>query len=298
MSRAFLERFVAEFGVRSDEPTYKVCDRLVKVHTKEHRCCYFALLAGACEEDGTPWSGQQNVFVSHSWGCPFLTLLATLREHERKHQREGVHYYYVDLFGLNQHDLSEINAGKTASKREAALQLADRRTRATSRCSERSQRSESLTRLRRRAAPLGRAVAAAATSKLRKKQRTMGASVAGGGGEGAAAKERQLERRRWLGAGDPVAQALLEALDFSIEKAARVLVVIDKGDNLAPLGRVWCLYEIWRATQTYDRPVHMGFPADEAVRFVEGVRAKKKVVDNLNDNVDVRKANATDEGDK
>lgn len=224
VSLAFLETFLGEFGIGADEATYEVCNRVVREHTREHQCCYQAMLRdGVDQASGAAWAATQTVFVSHSWGCKFRRIVETIRNFERMHGggRGGrPHYYYLDVLCINQHDLAEL------------------------------------------------------TSK---------GEVAG---------------RRRTASTDAIAAALLETLDRSIETAETVLVAIDRWDEPAPLSRIWCLFEIWRATHALDTPVRMGFPRDEAVRFAEAVYNLEADVDTLiNRNVDVHQARATVERD-
>jgi hypothetical protein len=125
VSLAFLTAFVDEFGVAADEPTWRVCKRLCVVHTKPHQRCYYDMLVGAADARAQPWAGKQNVFLSHSWGCPFVNLLRTIEAFEAGRSPEQAScYYYIDLFSLNQHNLTEREDAKLLYDADAAADQA------------------------------------------------------------------------------------------------------------------------------------------------------------------------------
>ena len=167
-------------------------------HSRAHRVCYFDLLGSNVDARGKPWRGTQNVFVSHSWGTPFVNLLDTIEAFQA--DRVGEQYYYIDLFCLNQHNLAEL---------EGRVLLYD---------------------------------------------------------ANAAANKAEQEE---------VAAILLETLDRAVATARCTLVAINAYDGAAPLARIWCLYEIWRASSVFEKPTIMGFPLHEARRFKQAVNDLK-----------------------
>jgi len=189
-------------------------------HTEPFRRCYYDLLgsATAIDASGRPWRGKQNVFLSHSWGCPFMHLLQTIEAFED--DREGKSfYYYIDLFSLNQHNLTESEGRTLLYDAEAAADKAEK---------------------------------------------------------------------------EAVAAVLLETLDRAVQTAECCLVAIDSYDRPAPLTRIWCLYEIWRASSVFAKPTVMGYPLEEARRFKMAVKKLEVDIDELvNTRVDVRNAGAT-----
>jgi len=121
VSLTFLLQFAREFSVKAEEKTFEVCQRLIVPHTARHECCYFSMLkAGVDEGTESPWAAKQTIFVSHSWGCTFWSLLKTLANYEEEF---GPQYYYVDLFGLNQHDLAKIMVADADAQAAKAKEL-------------------------------------------------------------------------------------------------------------------------------------------------------------------------------
>jgi len=245
VSLAFLLQFVRENDVHEDEMTWQVCDRVVRVHTAAHCCCYFDMLAGGCDADGVPWAAAQTVFISHSWGKSFMHLVRTAMHFEEAHGNG--HHYYIDLFGLNQHDLAEVGGTLPASRSRT---------------------------------PSDVAANSAATLTL-----------------GASSFDVTTSCTANQATKDAIAAVLLDTLDRSIQTAEFVLVAVDSWQDPAPLGRIWCLYEIWRS-MVLGKTVSMGFPREAAVAFVEAVRALEVDVDQLvEEKADMRKAQATVQDD-
>ncbi len=216
VSLDFLRAFVREFNVSPDEPSGKVCERLIKEHTKEHRCSYFALIANVGSTCGKPWTGKHTVFVSHSWGTSFWSLLCTIEAFEATCPNEE-HYYYIDLFGLNQHNLADIQQGDP----------------------------------------------------------DMGPPDA-----------------------EAIAARLLGILDQALNMSQGILVAMNSYDNPAPFQRIWCLYEMWRASSTFVKPIWVGFPVMQAKRFKrEVMNLRVDIEEFVNTTVDVRTATATKQAD-
>jgi hypothetical protein len=112
VSLEFLRQFVAEFEIDENEKTWQVCSRLNKPHTEKLRCCYYGLLAAGKDRYGEPWASKQNIFVSHSWGCNFRHMVATLENFEENENDSGIcgstHYFYIDIFALNQWEFTDL----------------------------------------------------------------------------------------------------------------------------------------------------------------------------------------------
>ena len=48
--------------------------------------------------------GEASVFVSHSWGSPFASLVGALEDYLKSHQQPAYAvYFWVDCFSINQH---------------------------------------------------------------------------------------------------------------------------------------------------------------------------------------------------
>lgn len=58
------------------------------------------------DEDGISFVGPACAFVSHSWSYKFKTLLSVLEEYQLTHLDEGTHYYFLDMFAINQHNVA------------------------------------------------------------------------------------------------------------------------------------------------------------------------------------------------
>jgi hypothetical protein len=100
-----LKQFVSEFGVEKAETTHSVVARLVKKHTEPVSRAYHSMLGRGWDKYGRPWCGDQSVFVSHSWGSPFDTLVQVVTEFERKNPNRRGTYYFIDIFVMNQHSI-------------------------------------------------------------------------------------------------------------------------------------------------------------------------------------------------
>jgi len=97
----FLRALVKEYRIREDESSAEVCERVIRAETLQQRCCWIdAMCKGFDEASGIPYVGTQTVFVSHAWSARFWALQLTLTAYEAKHGPN--HYYYIDLFALNQ----------------------------------------------------------------------------------------------------------------------------------------------------------------------------------------------------
>jgi len=213
ISYQFLQQFIAEFGVSEDEPSWQVCKRLIMVHTILRHECYYRMLQGGRDlETDRPWAGKPTVFVSHAWSTPFVNLSYTIKQFQVAHGSE--HFYYIDLFGLNQHELAAAQCDSFA----IASKLSDK---------------------------------------------------------------------------------LVRTLEASVMLTDHLLVALNSWDNPAPLLRIWCLYEIWCAAIKFDKPIVMGFPSFEAVRFATAVKEQMEmgVEHVVAMTVDIAKASATNASD-
>ena len=278
VSLDFLLQFVREFGVSKDMMTWQVCDTIIKPHTEKHRCCYFDMLQNATGAQGLPWASKQTVFLPHSWGKTFVSLVETAKEHDRV---DGVkHYYYIDLFGLNQHDLAEIGAATTATTADELSVPVPLGTQ---------------TRTQNRRPSVSDAGSFCALPGTTAAKATAGpAAMAVGDKTSTPTCDGQTSDG---GAKEDIAAHLLETLDMCIATADTTLVAIDTWKDPAPLSRIWCLYQMWR-TMHFGRRLVMGFSREAAVDFVKAVRSMEVDVDDLVEkSADIRKAQATVEAD-
>ena len=218
VSLEFLKAFTQEYKVSKSEKTWEVCNRLNKPHCARLKCAYFSMLkAGRFPGSNRPWTGIQNVFVSHTWGCSFRRLVATLEHFEASQSQPGTEteadfFYYIDIFCLNQHEFDEPNA---------KLPSFD------------------------------------------------------------------------IPQGGTFEEFMLSTLDSSIQKASSVLVAVDQFDDPLPLGRIWCLYEMWRAIELGTH-IRMGFLESEATLFAKAVQSDEVDVEKIaKTKVDVAKATVT-----
>jgi hypothetical protein len=100
VSLPFLQRFVRENSIATDEPSWKVRDRVVKPATENNKCSYFSMLAAGKDREGYSWAGEQSVFVSHCWSDSFCSLVETITEFERIQRKSKSRmtkriYYYI-----------------------------------------------------------------------------------------------------------------------------------------------------------------------------------------------------------
>lgn len=109
LSLRCLQRLAQEHEVGATVPTYSVCDSIVKPTTVPARCSYWEALEASGEEGLV---GKSTTMVSHAWGMPFATLLSIIALHEERSSdgKSGNHFYFVDVFTLNQHDMDELPA--------------------------------------------------------------------------------------------------------------------------------------------------------------------------------------------
>ena len=97
--------------------TYEVLQQFVLPLTAERRCSLVELLwaqfdarikaADAAkkklEKKANP-VGEASVFVSHSWGSPFASLVGALEDYLKSHQQPAYAvYFWIDCFSINQH---------------------------------------------------------------------------------------------------------------------------------------------------------------------------------------------------
>jgi hypothetical protein len=105
VSLEFLLQFTSEFGVGPKETIEMVCRRVVKVQTARLSTSAFSMLGQGQDKYGQAYTGQQSVFVSHSWSESFLSLVKTIEHFERSTKnkssdRRTQYFYYIDVFVL------------------------------------------------------------------------------------------------------------------------------------------------------------------------------------------------------
>merc|ERR1711933_663097 len=82
---------------------------VVKPSTAELQCCYAQLVVEATHDDGTPLVGTSTAFVSHSWHNMYSTLVNIIGQYEQELDQltKKVRYYYLDVFAINQHCVTD-----------------------------------------------------------------------------------------------------------------------------------------------------------------------------------------------
>jgi hypothetical protein len=121
VSAAFLRHFAATqlvdhaaaAGTAQQHLSVRDVHRLVIVPATQQRAAMVRYVelegvsGGADPATGSPYVGAATHFVSYSWDSPWETLLDALVTHSRRDEAEGkpVPYYWIDQFGLNQHDV-------------------------------------------------------------------------------------------------------------------------------------------------------------------------------------------------
>lgn len=116
ISAAFLQQFAQEYKV-GKETTVEVCLRVVHSSTKATKCSFWEALTAA----GAPstWIGKPTTMVSHSWSTQFATLVDIVRTHDMRNSgADTPAYYFIDVFGLKQHNLAELSSIDNASESE------------------------------------------------------------------------------------------------------------------------------------------------------------------------------------
>jgi len=112
VSMDFLERYVREYDLKGLS-TEEVCNKYVKPATKRGRCSVWEAVWLADPESDL--LGKPTVFVSHAWQYDFLVLMSILRlycdsvKSQSKRGASTTTYFFLDVFIMNQHDLSEIS---------------------------------------------------------------------------------------------------------------------------------------------------------------------------------------------
>lgn len=79
---------------------YHIQEHLVLPLTKSHRCSFVEVMATGPQS--TRW------FTSHWWGTPFTQTVELLRFHSKSRLLAEKDCYWICLFALNQHDLSDL----------------------------------------------------------------------------------------------------------------------------------------------------------------------------------------------
>ena len=105
MMRYFLDEHIPK-DRRDSISTFEVVEEYIKPLTKEANLSYAEMNAKNADEDGISFVGPACAFVSHSWSYKFKTLLSVLEEYQLTHLDEGTHYYFLDMFAINQHNVA------------------------------------------------------------------------------------------------------------------------------------------------------------------------------------------------
>ena len=84
----------AQLGAQFSEPPLSQFDARIKAADAAKK---------KLEKKANP-VGEASVFVSHSWGSPFASLVGALEDYLKSHQQPAYAvYFWVDCFSINQH---------------------------------------------------------------------------------------------------------------------------------------------------------------------------------------------------
>lgn len=108
----FLRDFLAKHNISDKMNSNEIVNGIIKPATSEQQCSYARLVSNLITSRSSRGVelgaalGEVTHFVSYSWSCPLVELVNALENRSRKGSRHnGETYYFIDIFGVNQHNM-------------------------------------------------------------------------------------------------------------------------------------------------------------------------------------------------
>ena len=133
VSLAFLRSVAEHKGVGVRTTTAEVCETIVAPATAAGACAFYDLIwhddsarAAGGGAGGERWTGESDLFLSHTWSYRFRDLLDIIETFEAQSQPERTVYYWFDIFVMNQHSEEELGQQQLLENLRASVRAPNR----------------------------------------------------------------------------------------------------------------------------------------------------------------------------